>query len=298
MGFELKLKRIDKKNWNQIRSHWLRHLPIIDPIGTPPVESLSGHPLLASAVLGLTKDGEKKEDLKNLRSILFHEAIFLLHKSINVLEASGSNFSEGFSTWSLSGGYQSAYFAAKSVLSFMGVTFPRVNGTDIILDGWPYPEELKSKQKKLGVEPEILVKLIREHPIQHFHIWGTLKRIINTCDISTTLWPEAYTEFVSKIDDFASQRNALHYSNYEWILNDIHDRLIIPYFGTRPDFKSDLARVNESTDDFSVLLSYVLISLSYVLLEDIAKVAPAIKDEYELVKRKLLRVNTFAFVTD
>ncbi len=296
MAFERKLKRIERKNWSNISSKWLSFLPLIDPTGSPPTDSLSENPLLTGAVVGLGNEGEKKERIHQIRPFLFHEGIFLMHKAINVLEAAESNSIEGFPTWSLSSGYQSSFFAAKSILAFLGIGFPRINGNDYIVDTWPLPEELPSKQRKMGIEPEILVKLIKEHPIQHYHVWEVLKRIINTSDINVNLWPDSYTQFIMKIDDFASQRNTLHYSNYKWILTDIHDRLFINDFGNRTNFESEIGVVDEDTDDFSVVLSHVLNSLAYALLDDVAKSAPIIQGERDLINGKLKRLASFKFI--
>ena len=296
MAFERKLKRIEKKIWSNISSGWMRFLPLIDPIGTAPTVSFNENPLLTGAIADLGYDGEKKEKIQQIRPFLFHEGIFLLHKATNVLEAAESNSTEGFPTWSLSSGYQSSFFAAKSILAFMGIGFPRINGNDYIVDAWPLPEDMPSKQKKMGVEPEVLVKLIKEHPIQHFHVWQILKRIINTSDISLNLWPESYTQFIMKIDDFASQRNTLHYSNYKWILADIHDRLVINDFGHRKSLETEIGVVDEDTEDFSVILSSVMNSMAYALLDDVAKSAPIIQGERDLLNGKLKRLASFKFI--
>jgi HEPN domain len=296
MAFDRKLKRIEKKNWSFISSKWLSFLPLIDQAGSPPIDSLNDNPHLAQSIIGLGYDGEKKEDIKQIRPFLFHEGIFLLHKATNVLEASESNFIEGFPTWSLSSGYQSSFFAAKSILAFMGVAFPRISGSDCIIDVWPLPEDLTSKQKKMGIEPDILVKMIKEHPIQHFHVWKILQRIVNTSDINVDLWPNSYIEFIMKIDDFSFQRNVLHYSNYKWILSDIHDRLFLKDFAARENFEEELREVDENTNDFSILLTYVLISMSYSLLNDIARNAPIIQGDRDLLNRKLKRLTSFKFI--
>lgn len=295
MSFDKKLKRIKARDWDFIQSKWLRYLPSIYPIGSAPADSLSEHPTLAAAVMDVDDNGEKIVNIGELRPALFHESVYLLHKAINVIEATENHFQNGFPTWSLSSAYHSAFFAVKSLMGFLGVCTPRISSSDYVIDMWPEPEELSSKKRKLGEEPQIFVKLIKQKSLQHNHIWQILQRLVIVVD--TELWPESYSEFVKSIGhlDFAFQRNSLHY-NKDWILNDIHERLFLDAFGRRGNLEIDLARVNKNSEDFSVVLCYVLISMSYSLFNSIAETAPIISEERDLMRTKLRRITSHAFI--
>ncbi len=285
MSFELKVKRIDAKAWQVIKESWVAHVPSINPVGSPPSNQISEIPDVASNAVSVPKTGESKfsiEEMLGSREAVLHEGIFLLHKAISVSGATQFHSDNGFSTWSLSSGYHTAFFAVKSILCFLGVSLPRINNVDYVLDVWPKPEEISKNQLKKGIVPERKIKIIRMGSLPHYRVWKIFQRVLFVSDID--LWDQEIVSFFKKIDenDFALQRNNIHYHNNHWKHNgDLATPSIITDFGKRNDVITYMQTMDVEDPDFSIILGFILIKYSYRLFSDMVSLTGVLQPELD-----------------
>ena len=106
-----------------------------------------------------------------------------------------------------------------------------------------------------------------------------------------SVWQDELKDFLLQIGStsFAFQRNQLHYDNNVWLLNDLHNPLIIPGYGIKNNFLEELPSLKENSDNFSFVLSQVLLLLATQLLKDLGKLSSTLQMEYDLVEDKLKR---------
>lgn len=288
MSFDKKLKRIDYRIWDKISAKWLaNNLPNIQNPGQAPEFEISDFPGLDTVVNMVPDTGEHKDDLIGLRNAIFHEGIYLFYKSLNVSGATEIHIDNGILSWSLSSGYHSAFFAAKSIMCFLGVTFTSVDNEMVMIDVWPEPEKISKTKISNGVIPEQKMKFVKMPRLDHHKIWMAFQRILRTLTID--IWEENYLYFLKNIDPkhFAKQRNYMHYRNNHWQFKDLHEQLYLSDFSLKYNLVEDIVSFDQDSDDFSIILSYVLLYLSFLLLKDITDQAPLIQDEFNLINTSL-----------
>jgi len=286
MNFEKQLKRIDHRNWKTIRAEWFQYLPNIQAPGQHPDHEIAQTVGLDDVVARTPETGEYKTELIGLRAAIFHEGIFLLHKAFHVSGSAEVHINNGILSWSLSSGYHSAFFAVKSIMCFLGISTTEVNNKMILIDVWPEPEKLSKSKVNKGFTPKREMKFLSMPKLQHFHIWEIFQRILRTSTIN--IWPETFRHLIAlNPKDFALQRNTLHYKNNKWIHDDLYKSDLDPHFGIRTNLLDEIDDVDPLSDDFSILLSHILLNLAYILLKDIAQDAPIISSEFALIEKSL-----------
>lgn len=288
MSFETNLKRIDWRNWNDIKEKWLSYLPIIEPPGKAPEIQISELTDLYFIIKELKTTGEYRTEFTPLREAVFREAIFLFYKSISVSSCSELNISNGFITWSVSNSYHSSFFCIKSILGLLGITLPRISELDILIDIYPEPEQLSKNKLKKGIKPEPTMKYLKFGSLNHYHIWQIFQRTINVLNIE--IWDKKLVGFLTstKSLSFAKQRNSIHYNNNFWIYNDLLDPLSNQDVFSYSHIFNDIEKESFSArKDFSIFISFILIGFAYALLKDLAQDTPIIKDEIELINKTI-----------
>jgi hypothetical protein len=103
---------------------------------------------LDQIVKSLPIDGEYRDELPELRHAILREGIFLLHKAAHVLGAAECQAYQGAPTWSLSTGYQAAFFCMESILRLLGIAIIEVNNKTFTVDVWPEVGSSASKAEK------------------------------------------------------------------------------------------------------------------------------------------------------
>lgn len=297
MNFEKKLKRIDHRNWETIRGEWFQYLPNIQIPGQAPDFEISEIIGLDDIILKIPDDGEYKFELLGLREAIFHEGIYLLHKAMHVLGSAEVHINNGILSWSLSSGYHSAFFAVRAIICFLGISIAEVNDKMILIDIWPEPEKLSKTKMKKGYTPKAETKFLRMPRLQHFHIWEIFQRILRVLTID--IWEQNFINFLItlKPKEFAWQRNTLHYKNNKWMFNDLHNPINNPSFSVRKNLIEDIETIDPTSDDFSVILGYLLSNFGYLLLKDIASNVPIISGEFELIKNTLTQSSYTRFIS-
>ena len=288
MSFETHIKRIDKRDWNEIKNEWLQSLPIIEDPFKPPESQLADIPELSTIVKNVSSKGEYKIEYSPLRSEIFREAIFLFHKALNVSGITEENIKMGFNTWSLSNAYHCMFFSIKSILGFLGISIPRVNGIDYLVDIFPQKEELSKTKIKRGIIPEPTMKFLRFTNLKHYNLWRIFQRILNVAIIPT--WNNTFIKYLLRLDplDFARQRNSLHYQNNFWVYDDLFKPAYIEGTGYHSEIilLVDNSKLQE-LQDFTVIMSFIILSFAFQLMSDLSKIAPILDIEKNLIDELL-----------
>src|SRR2546421_4690584 len=138
---ENQIKRLlTARSSETLATNWVGHFPSIDPAGEKPstsVEDVNGFEAIAIQLREqATEHAEehakeqarkpKKERyipppitelvvVEGIRSIVFWEGVFLLHKASHVVGCAEIGVKRGVKTWSLCDAYQGALFGAKAI---------------------------------------------------------------------------------------------------------------------------------------------------------------------------------------
>jgi hypothetical protein len=184
--------------------------------------------------------------------------------------------------------YHSSFYILKSILGLLGISLPRIDGIDILIDIYPEPEKISKSRLKRGYTPELTMKFLKFNSFRHYDIWRIFQRTINVLEIN--IWNEKIITFLKNLDSlaFARQRNAIHYKNNYWIYDDLFDPL---FDGSLGNIATLFVEIESNSlierQDFSIINSFILISLAFSLIKDIADSAPIIKNEFDLINSYL-----------
>lgn len=283
---ELLAEKLKIKRWDNIRSNWIRFIPNMKPAGYPPELSISNIEGFQSCASRLSNgNGFVREHIPGIQSHALLEAIFLLHKASHVLSAAELHIKMGVQTWSLSSAYQASFYSAKSILNFIGINIAEFNKKSIVCDLWPEPDKLSKTHRNIGEisDSEDVVFWKTGTILDHKSIWLIFQRIIRVTRIN--LWPDEYVKSILKLNvtDFAKQRNSIHYSNNKWPGNDLFDFVLGNGFGTVPDKLVDYFDESYNNKDFTVVLSFIIFRMAYLLLKDLSHNTNKLNNEIELI---------------
>jgi hypothetical protein len=293
MSFETTLKKIDSRTWSNVKSKWFNYLPIFDYPGQAPNAELYEAYDLANyqkEVKG-TPDQTMRSEVEVLRSDIFREGIYHLHKANHICYASNLHIEGGLPTWSISGAYQASLFGIKAVLNLLGIALPKVNMNHLLIDCFPKDAGLSNKQKKLGFIPSPELKFIYLPPLTHKQHWEVFQRVLRVTEID--IWDANNISFLTGItsEQFTKLRNGLHYKCSYWTYpDDLFKPKEIASFGLRSGMLNNKS-LTGNEDDLNILICYMILKLSYDILEEFSKLSTSIKDEYELMKVSTITPN-------
>lgn len=281
--FESFVKRnIGRRDWEQIRSRWAEHIPNKPP-GSPPIESLgdqleTGHSELTNRILAGAD--ATYDSVSGLKSAVFSESIFLLHKAVHVLGVAETNVKSGISTWSLSNSYQSSFFSTLALLGFLGVAVARVKNDYILMDLWPEQVRQKNQRRRKIDANEDIIRFIKIKSVGHKEIWSLFQRVVRASSLAC--WPQNFLGLVRNIPtkNIPRQRNMLHYQNHKWIYSDLHQWKIEPAFGTAIDSIENFAE----DSDFSFVFAASLLRILMIHLESLTEITEKLEGEINLIR--------------
>lgn len=287
MTFDRQIKKyVGLRNWDTICSTWVEYLPTIDPPGSNPEHTVSeflenNYGLRIDEVLGDKNRSPHYFEIPGLRQAIFREGIFLLHKSVHVMSNVENDVERGVITWSLSEGYQGAFFGVRAIQSFLGVTLVEVKDRWLIIDIWPEKIKESGKKRAKVSEQDTLVQLIATPRIEHLKTWILFKRLIAVSKVK--IWPSNIIKSLAKIreKEFARQRNRLHYGNNIWFFDDLYKPILDEHFGKRNSLEYNLE------SDFSVKLIFEIVELAYLLFESVNNLSNMLRSEKELIENDL-----------
>lgn len=248
---------IGRRRWEKIRACWLVEMPTLSPFSRTDQSEISS---AADTMLGLGT-AVTEGQFTTARQMVFEHAVCWLQKALNVLGGAEVHLNVGYKTWSISSSYQSAFFAARSLLAFLGVIIIEHKGRTFLLDIFPKPP----KPADLYSESRLTYVGTR---LDHRPLWSLMQRILAIT--VEPIWPEEVAARIRTMDigEFARQRNSIHYRPDGWIFPDLEAPLIDDHFAAfayralkTADFESD----GENT---TFLVAFCLSQMSLDVLRD------------------------------
>jgi hypothetical protein len=274
------------RDWPEIKDAWLGYIPTIEPPGRVPDSPLADLPTLRLQVGDVDQQPkEVMEEIVGLREGVFIEGLFLLHKAANVMGCAQVDVAKGLRSWALSSAYQSAFFSMKAITHFLGIAVAEVQNKSILIDTWRPPQ----KKRRGGTGWNYNVLLQSGKRFEHRQMWAVFKRMLRvTKGLETVLSKENATSLIElDINDFATQRNSLHY-RIAWPFNDLHQCSFDPGFGIYDEGITDGTVLSDlERDDFSIVLGIVLLRMGYRMLYEIAQTATGLNSELDVLRNWL-----------
>lgn len=287
--WEQQASKFMRREWGTVCNNWIRVAPDSLLNGEGPQGSIGQLPSVKAIASSVdSKHGLRLSDddaPAGLREGILLEAIFLVHKAAHVFGAAQVHSRQGLLSWSLADGYQSAAFAMRSILSFLGLGIVEIDrGTPtFVVDAWAPP--VKKTRKHHEVQPDLTIRCA--HRPDHKALWTMFLRLIRIVDVDEGTWPSAYTSKLQSFGakDFSRQRNKLHYWNDHWPLGDLHfcgtpDSLCNP----SAHFEGGALKLDPSETDFSVALAGTLLFLAVRLMRDLSAKSNVIGAELSLIR--------------
>lgn len=136
--------------------------------------------------------------------------------------------------------------------------------------------------------PKCELKFVIFDDLGHKHFWQIFQRVLRVSKID--IWPAGTIDYFKGLNpnDFSDQRNSLHYRNNYWLIpKDLFIRVFDGNFGVRENLISKLDDSLVEKNDFSILVSYLLLDLGLILLKDLSSLTEIINGEYDLMNKTL-----------
>lgn len=286
-----KAEKLTKREWERIAEQWYQ----VDGLGAvlpvPPADSIKDLPDFSAHVAGF-KENVPNETIAipGLRSGVIFEANMLLLKAINVLGGAQLHVANGACCWSLSSGYHAAFFASKAILHLFGVTFIELDKT-FLVDVWHAPERQSKKSQRRGDTAPFRTLIIKtpKTRLDHQPIWAFFQRMLRQVLVDAEIWPIEIVELLKGLqdDEFAGQRNRLHYEPCFWpepAELDVFSRL--EGFGSQHDILDLHNDCDADVRDFSVRLGYLCVWLALQLFSSLTEM-PVFVSAYQRQLRAL-----------
>jgi hypothetical protein len=108
------------------------------------------------------------------------------------------------------------------------------------------------------------------------------------CSINVTkidIWPSAYIKALKKVklEEYAWQRNQIHYNDNKWICEDLHIFASDNNFGIPENGISRAFDFNKDIKDFSLVLAQLILKLGLMLFESISESTNKLNHEKEML---------------
>lgn len=291
MTFEQQIQNyIGPRHWEDLVDHWIDHIPFLMEPAKEPEPSISqlienSHWSIADQAKGLDHGNPIYDQLEGLRSLVFSEGLFLLHKAVHVLGNAETDLAKGIKTWAISEAYQASLFAIQATANFMGVALGQIQGNYFLIDVWPEKiREHNKEPRNIDKEGKVLCQIqLAAENISHKHFWLLYQRLIRICRVN--FWPKDLVGVLSNIDTklIPKQRNTIHYSNSRWIFSDLYGFSEDDKFGTTTKSLFNYAEKS----DFSIVLATEIIRMGVQVLESLSEVTSKINGDLELMLHDL-----------
>lgn len=293
------IKHLDSRRWEDLRKKWASVAAFSGGIALPAAHGLSDLDSVRTVCenLDVSEPFRHEEDVPGLREGVLIESFALLLKALNVSGGAQMHLSSGVCGWSISSGYHSAFFAAKAICGMLGVALVEFDKT-VLVDVWTSPATLSSKKRKAGLVPRERVMFIKwsNSRVDHEPVWKMLIRLLRVTDTPESLWPTSIVHFLKncQADVFAYHRNRLHYENRYWPFPEelLSGFLVREGFGEIKQSKSVKTHIGElvSTEEFSIILGYVMTWMAIVLFADLAGLISGLSANCAVLKGALNQV--------
>ena len=280
---------ISLRRWDATQAAWINFgIPTIDPPGSAPETTLAGFfeeiELFSDVALDEIQNTPIMVSRGSVPDLVFREAVYWLHKSIHVLGASESHVDLGMPTWSLSAAYQSGFFAARSIMAFLGFAVGEVQGVSVVVDLCRNLHGLSPRKvAELGAFEEELSLRSLGFLFGHVHIWRLFQRLLRV--VTRVPWPTGWTTFFHHLEiaDLTKQRHSLHYHLGFWVMNDMHESVHSEAFGN-VSFTGEARELFDSNDDnFSLAAAFTLSRMALSLFQSFGSVTNRLASEQALL---------------
>lgn len=277
--------KIACRDWGDLRDYWGQSLLDVDPPGSAPEHTVA-------ELVGVEQELEECQEtvprfvdsIPGVRDCILHEGIFLLHKAVNVLGAAERHADAGIESWALSSGYHASLFAAQAIVRFLGVSLADTGCRTLIVDTFPEKETLSSKARKRGeVAAERTMLLIRPTTVGHRDTWRFFQRTLNISKVGEHVVTKDVQSHLkhTRVEEFAKQRNRIHYGVNHWPGNDLHTCITTTGFGY---VGTGSPLVSSSEGGFSLANGAITVSVAAKMLASIVSVCPTIQGELDLLQ--------------
>jgi hypothetical protein len=272
---------IDVGAWSVHRETWLNYLPNDYTFGNPPSISVAnwepfqraadeskGMPISAPVY---------RVNLKGLHELVLRESIFMLHKAWHVLGAAEQHAANGQPTWAQSSGYHAAFFAAKATFGLLGHALIEHANRMCLVRLFPFESRSKTQGGPIHA-PDSAEVIYLDKSFTHREIWELYKRVLNTTGVAEEIWPSDTTTFLKLLptEEFAAERNSLHYQSDAWIFNDLFADQTIDGLGIADTAEQ---RWTFPSGGFSMCIGERCFYLGRSLLVDMSELAPSLNGE-------------------
>ena len=212
--------------------------------------------------------------------LVFREAVYWMHKAVHVLGAAELHVESGLQTWSLSAAYQCAYFAARAILAFFGVSVAELNKISIAVDlcrdmQGVRPQRL-STEGAFGEQIEFRSVGIL---FDHRQVWQLLQRVLkaSSCDV----WPTGWCDFLSHADiaTITKQRHGLHYHLTYWVVDDLHQFVYTDEFKKVKPQGAGRTLIEPEQSNYSLALGTMMTRMALKLFHDTSRLTNRLANE-------------------
>ena len=276
--FERKLKHLSWKDWADLRSFWLRHIPDIDQLGQEPEETLEQDEELRREASSAPSNGEHRFIAEvNPASLLFRESVFVLCKAIRISCESAQQAINGLPTWSISTAHHSSMFALRAFLGLCGIAYIEIENRYFLVDILPSQRKGHRQQKVPFLTDNKELQLIKVPQMGHSEWWSVYKRILRISKNFSWCFPVDTELAQCDTGTLSKHRNELHY-RIRWFYEDLLEVKVMPSFGWfNNEAAETVVKKLEDSDgsDGSLILNQMLLGNSLLMLRDLSKLNPS-----------------------
>jgi len=284
--FQNHLNRVfPRREWSDISGYWLRYIDTITPPGSQPssvIEEFIGFETVARSLHGTSR--HQRQDVPGFRQLIFHEAIYLLHKASHVIGCSETDALLGAHTWALSQAYQGSFFAAKSICYLLGGVLADYDRKTIIIDIWP---GVGSSTSGTGLLTDTTIEFFKnEKWVGHKEVWQLFQHLLRITKVN--IWPAEYIDAIIALapNDFAKQRNIIHYGGGKWVFDDLFEFTPNNNYGlVKRRFSSGF--VYDEKGDFTFVLAQVIFRMALLILGEITTLTNKLETEINIFNKRL-----------
>ena len=281
-NFEKKIKRLSRRDWADLRSFWLNHIPEIESPGQEPGETLDQDERLRQEVSLLGRSGERRfEPDVSPASQLFRESIFVVCKAVRVSCEAARQADGGLPTWSISTAHHGAIFALRGFLGLCGIAYLEIDNQFLLMDVRPGEPKGRRKKSSVSLVDTNEVQLFKVPKMQHREWWSVYQRILNTSAETFNCWryPVGRELGLCRTGVLSRHRNDLHY-RLVWFDDDLLEEKVIPSFGRFSGEAADrlVDKLEEDNgSDGAIILNQILLGNSLAMLEDLGRSSRQVK---------------------
>jgi hypothetical protein len=274
------------RDWADISGNWLNNIPTVTPPGSRPpsvIEEFIGFDQVARNLDSHNR--EQRLEIPAFRELVFHEALYLLHKASHVIGCSETDADTGAHTWSLSQAYQGAYFAAKSICQLLGGFLQEYKRHGIVVDIWPGISSANASRAGLLTDNTISLWYYK-FGSGHLQMWQLFQHLLRTTKV--TRWPTEYIAVMASLEpsDFAKQRNVIHYDGGRWIFDDLFEFTPNTSYGLISN-KFVNGFVYDERSDFTFILAQAIFRMGLMLLDDLKAMTHKLEPEVAVFNKRI-----------